>query len=81
MASKNREILFLIENPVKENGKEIQENSPAENIARNLMNKFSISEQDQYEISGLHSYFIKPSTKSIKSAVKQRKIYRELMPH
>ena len=74
-------IVFLIENLVKENGKEIQENSPAENIARNLMNKFSISEQDQYEISGLHSYFIKPSTKSIKSAVKQRKIYRELMPH
>lgn len=79
MASKNREILFLIENSVKENGKEIQENSLAENIARNLMNKFSISEQDQHEISGLHSYFIKPSSKSIKSAVKQRKIYRELI--
>ena len=79
MTSKNREILFLIEKPIKENGNEIQENSLAENIARNLMNKFSISEQDQHEISGLHSYFIRPSTKSIQSAVKQREINRELI--
>ena len=67
---KNREILFLIEkNSLKQH---------SENMARILMNKFSISEQDQHEISGIHSYFNQNSDKS-KSSNIQRIINDELL--
>ena len=76
---KNRDILFLIENTIEENDIEIHEISLADNMARTLINKFSISEEDQYEISGFHTYFNKRSTKFIKKATKQRKRYTELV--
>lgn len=79
MTNKNRDILFLIENTIEENDIEIHEISLADNMARNLMNKFSISEEDQYEISGLHSYFNKHSTKFIENPTRQRKSYMELV--
>ena len=79
MANKNRDILFLIENSIEENDIEIHETSLADNMARTLMNKFAISEHDQYDISGLHTYFNKRSTKFIKKPSKQRKRYMELV--
>ena len=79
MVNKNRDILFLIENTIEEYDIEIHETSLSDTMARNLMNKFSISEEDQYEISGLHTYFKKRRTKFIKKVAKQRKAYMELV--
>ena len=79
MTNKNRNILFLIENTIEENDIELHETPLCDNMARTLMNKFSISEEDQYEISGLHTYFNKRRTKFIKKAAKQRKAYMELV--
>ena len=58
MANKNREIYFIVENS---GGND--DISYSEKMALNLMNKFSISENDQFEISGIHSYYNKPGMK------------------
>ena len=79
MTNKNRDILFLIENTIEENEIEIHKIPLVNIMARNLMNKFCISEEDQYEISGFHAYSNRRSTKFIKKAAKQRKRYRELV--
>ena len=72
MTNKNREIFFLIENSDGAYGKKFWEKSRSGEMALNLINKFSISEADQYEISGLHSYTNKLTTKKAKGAKRQR---------
>ena len=52
MTRDSREIFLLIE---KTDDKH-EGNSHPKKMARNLINKFSISEEDQYEISGLNVY-------------------------
>jgi len=54
MPSENRQIFFLIENSVK-NEKDNSDDLSGK-MARNLMNRFSISEENQFEISGCHAY-------------------------
>lgn len=54
MPSENRQIFFLIENSVK-NEKDNSDDLSGK-MARNLMNRFSISEENQFDISGYHAY-------------------------
>jgi len=88
MPSENRQIFFLIENSVK-NEKDNSDDLSGK-MARNLMNRFSISEESQFEISGCYAYDNtcaayrnkysktgKPEGKQI-SAKEQRKRYREV---
>ena len=81
MLSENRQIFFLIENSVK-NEKDNSDDL-SEKMARNLMNRFSISEENQFEISGCHAYDNNCATLRNKnppeiSAKEQRKRYREV---
>ena len=85
MPSENRQIFFLIENSVKNE----KDNSVdlSGKMARNLLNRFAISEESQFEISGCYAYDNncaayrnktgKPEGKQI-SAKEQRKRYREV---
>ena len=73
MTKKNREIFILLEKLDKDSDEGDQDNLLSERMVLNIMNKFSISETDQFEIAGFHTIIKKRTTKLTRSAKYQKR--------